>query len=351
MPRKMAAMKADKRPQIEKALDAAAQGAGDYRFFLLYGPDEATSHAHMKRLERAMGQGAERIDIDAPRLRDDPAQLADEAASFSMFGDKRWIRVNGIAEDSLPAVQALLEAQAAGDPVVAVAGALKPSSKLLKYVLDSPRALAAISYQPNAREADQILMATARESGLRLSAELARRINDAVGADRTLAGNEVEKIALYLDAAPDRPREATAEAIDALAADNADDDAMPLVNAVLGGDLSAMHRELARLRMAGAHMAAVIRPLMTRAMLVAGLRIDVDKGRGSPDIVVDANKAVFWREKPAVIRQLHIWDAAGIARVIHRLAAAERMTRGRGAGDVLVQHELLAIARQAARAR
>ena len=59
-----------------------------------------------------------RIDLDAPTLREDPARLSDEAAAFSMFGDKRWIRVNGIGDDCLPALNALLDAEAAGNPGV-----------------------------------------------------------------------------------------------------------------------------------------------------------------------------------------------------------------------------------------
>src|SRR3546814_4497335 len=89
-----------------------------------------------------------------------------------MFGDKRWIRVNGMGEESLPALTALLEAEAAGNPVIAVAGALKPTSKLLKLALDHKQALAFVSYQPDAREAEQIAVAIAREGGLRLSSDL-----------------------------------------------------------------------------------------------------------------------------------------------------------------------------------
>src|SRR3546814_7881628 len=61
---------------------------------------------------------------------------------------------------------------------------------------------------------------------------------------------------------------------------------------------------------------------------------------------------LFRSEKGVVTRQVRIWDASGIARVIQRLAQAERASRsGRGLGDLMVRHELLAIARQAARER
>lgn len=341
-------MKAN-RGQMEKALDAPP---ADCRFFLLYGPDEAGSVTLAKRLERAMGPEAERIDLDGSALRDDPARLADEAASFSMFGDRRWIRINSVGEESLPALTALLEAEVAGNPVIAIAGALKPASKLLKLALDHKQAMAFASYQPDAREAEQIAIAIAREGGLRLSSDLGRRIADLTNGDRTLMAGEVEKLILYLDAAPDRPREATEEALDALSADNPDSDAAPLVNAVLGGDLRAMHRELGRLGEAGTAMAAVLRPLLTRAMLLANIRADFDGSGRLEGAVEAAGKAVFWKEKGIVTRQVRIWDAPGIARVIQRLAQAERASRsGRGLGDLMVRHELLAIARQAARDR
>ncbi|EQB06086.1 DNA polymerase III subunit delta [Sphingobium quisquiliarum P25] len=341
-------MKAN-RGQIEKALDAPPP---DIRLFLLHGPDEAGSAALGKRLERAMGDQAERVDLDGQTLRDDPARLTDEAASFSMFGDRRWIRVNGMGDESLPAVTALLQAEAAGNPVIAIAGALKGTSKLLKLATDSPMAMAFASYQPDAREAEQIAAAMVREGGLRLAPDLARRIVDLANGDRALMAGEIEKLILYLDAAPEHPREATAEALDALSADNPDSDAAPLVNAVLGGDLRAMHRELGRLTETGTAMAAVLRPLLTRAMLIAGIRMSFDDSGRLEAAVEGAGKQVFWKDKPVVTRQVRLWNAQGIARVIHRLAQAERASRsGRGIGDLLVRHELLAIARQAARER
>jgi DNA polymerase-3 subunit delta len=54
---------------------------------------------------------------------------------------------------------------------------------------------------------------------LRLSTDLARRIADLTGNDRALMAGEIEKIALFLDASPAHPVEATAEALDALSAE------------------------------------------------------------------------------------------------------------------------------------
>lgn len=344
-------MKAN-RGQIEKAMDAAGRGSADIRLFFLYGPDEAGSGALAKGLGRAMGEGAERIDLDAATLRSDPARLSDEAAAFSMFGDRRWIRLTGIGEESLPAIEALLEAEAAGNPVVAVTGALKPTSKLAKLVLADARALAYISYLPDAREAEQIAIRIARENGLRLSTDLARQIVDSANGDRALMTGEIEKLILYLDAAPDRPRDATAEALDALSADSPESDTGALVNAVMGGDLKGIERELAQLGAMGTSVVSVLRPLLTRAMLIAQIR-DVFDTSGRLDAAVEsAGKAVFWKDKALVAGQVRLWDAPGVARLIHRLSQAERASRsGKGTAELVVRHELLTIARAAARER
>jgi DNA polymerase III subunit delta len=262
------------RPQIERALDAPPS---DIRLFFLYGPDEAGSLSLLHRLERAMGAQAERIDIEGSALKNDPARLADEAASMSMFGDKRWIRLSNVGEESLPAIDALLESAQAGNPVIALGGALKSSAKIVKRCLDHPAVMALASYLPDEREAAQIATNMARERGLHLASPLAHRICALTGGDRALMAGEIEKIALYLDASPEHPMDATAEALDALSAESVEGDIGPLVNAALGGDLDVLNHELAMMDVRGVHLAGVFRPLLTRAMMIAAIRAELDR--------------------------------------------------------------------------
>lgn len=339
-------MKANKN-QIERALDAPS---ADIRIFVLHGPDEAGSAALAKRIERAMGEGAERIDLDGPGLKGDPARLADEAAAFSMFGDKRWIRISQAGDEIAPAVEALLEAPQAGNPVVLIAGNLKTTGAVLKLCLASPAAMAFASYAPEGRDADQVAVAMARELGLRLAPDAARQLSDVTGGDRGQMGGELEKIALYLDAAPDRPADAGLEELDVLLAGPVEDNLGALVNAVLSGDLPRMTSELQRARSLGASLMGMTRLLSARAVLLAGIRAHVERG-GSVDAAVEsAGKAVFWKDKGAVARQTRIWTSEHIARLLHRLNEAERASRS-PLGELQIEHEMLNIARQAARAR
>lgn len=333
--------------QIARALDAPD---GAVRLYLLYGPDEAGSRALAARLDRAMGAEAERIDLDGAILKDDPARLSDEAASISMFGDKRHIRITG-GDDCTPAVAALLEHESPGNPAVMIAGALKPSSPLLKLALDHPAVLACISYKPEGAGAETLAVAIGRSVGLRLQPQAARRLAANCLGDRGILEREIEKIALYLDAAPDRPREATEDAFDAVGAGLAEGDASRLVGAILRGDLDATTFELIEIEGQNDWIPA-IRALQRRLLLLARLRSEVESGRSVSAVMASSGKAVFWKDKDAVVQELGRWTAEKLATASARLFAIEgAMVARLSPGHVLAAHELIAIARVAERLR
>lgn len=335
--------------EIARALDAAN---GPVRFFLLYGPDEAGSAALARRLERAMGQEAERIDLDGSTLKADPARLVDEAASISLFSGRRWIRIQPAGDEIAAAVASLLEADVAGNPIVALAGALKPSSPLVKLALDHKLALAHPSYVPDARDAAHIAETLAREAGLRLPRDLGRTLAISCSNDRSIMAQEIEKLALYLDAAPDRPAEATAEALEAIGAANPDGELNKLVDAIMGGQPSRVGAEIARLGQSGIAGIPVLRALFRRLILLAALRRDIDGGQ-SPAAAVDARgKAIFFKEKPAITDQASRWPADRLAALADKLLSAERALKSSGtAGEILAEADMLTISRFAARRR
>ncbi len=336
--------------EMARALDGAATGMT--RFFLLYGADEAGSAALAQRLARAMGSDAERIDLDGPQLKADPARLADEAASISLFGGRRWIRVQPAGDEIAAAVSGLLDADQAGNPVVALAGALKPSSPLVKLATEHKLALAHPSYVPDARNAAEIAETLAKDAGLRLPRDLGRALAAACSNDRALMAQEIEKLALYLDAAPDRPADVKPDTLEAIGAASPDGELSKLVDAVLGGQPARLGAEIARLEQAGLSGIPLLRALFRRVILLAGLRKDIDGGM-SPQAAVEARgKAIFFKEKPAITDQAGRWSADRLAQLADKLLAAERALKSSGtAGDILAEVEMLTIARFAARRR
>ena len=131
--------------------------------------------------------------------------------------------------------------------MVILAGALRPTSALLKRALADPAAMACISYALDAEKAAPLAAAMARELGVRLDMDAARQLAQAAANDRALMAREVEKLALYLDAAPDRPATADIAALDAIGAGEGEAELSRLVDAVLGGSPGEAAREIAQL--------------------------------------------------------------------------------------------------------
>jgi DNA polymerase-3 subunit delta len=336
------------RAEIDRALKAPAE----HLFFLFHGPDTACSQALAAALGKAMGPEAERTDFSGSELKADPARLAAEAASISLFGGARYIIVEPAGEEVVPALEALIEAPAAGNPVALIAGALRPSSGLLKLALAHRSGLALANYLPEGANLGRLAMEMAREHGLTLRPDLAQRIAEAAGGNRAVIARELEKFATLIDAAPERPRELDDQVVDLVGAASEGGDLSRLVDAVSGGDAALLQTELLRLAGEGIEGIPLIRAVLRRMQLLARLRGEVERGSSPSAVMASQGKALFWKEKDAVGSQLARWRSELLARSLGRLLEAERQLKSSGSlGTAMVDEELFAICRQAERLR
>jgi DNA polymerase-3 subunit delta len=337
------------RAQVEKALRAPGP---DIRFILLHGPDDAGSRALAKLTAGALGADAERIDLTGADLKADPARLADEAAAISLFGGARYVLVEQTGDESVSAVEALLEAPGGGNPVILLAGTLKGTSRLLKLALAAPAALAFASYAPEGRDAGRLAVDLAQEQGLGARPDVAQRIANLAGGNRALIAQELHKYALYLDASPERPQQIDHDVIDLLGAASDEGDLSRLVEAVAGGTPALLEQELARLASEGVEGIALLRAVLRRMVLLARLRMRVEAGESIDAVMASEGKSLFWKEKPAVQHQLGRWRGPLLARALERLLDAETLVKSSGGpGPIAAEETLFAIARQAARLR
>lgn len=337
-------MKAD-RNQVQRALkDPAAT-----RLFLFHGADEAGSRALARRIGEGLDAGAERVDLTGGELRGDPARLADEAAALSMFGSGRYVIVEPAGDECFEAVAALLDAEAAGNPVALVAGMLKPTSKLLKLCLGHARALAFQSYLPEPRDWDRLVAELARPHGLTVRPDVARRIAEAAAGNRAIIEQELVKYALYLAVGPGQPAQIELEHVDAVGAAREEGDTYKLIDQLFDGDAGGAAGEIARLRSEGSEGITLVRAALRRTLLLARLRARVEQGESPTGTVAAQGKSLFFKDRDGVARQLAHWPAELLERCLSRLLQAEDDVKNAGLGPIAADAELLAIARQARR--
>ena len=232
---------------IGRAVD---QPDGKVRFYLFHGQDESQSRGLAARLLESFG--ASKVAVAAAAVKSDPAVLTDEAAALSLFGGKRLIWIEPATKDIEEGVAALLEGPDTESPVVAISGSLTKTSALLKLAEASPLAVAFASYVPEGADAERMVVDIGRRYGLKISPPLAMRIADGANNDQAIIGQELQKLALYLDASPHAPKELDDGAVDEVGADNSEGDFQRLADLAMGGEIDELAEELARMPAGGA---------------------------------------------------------------------------------------------------
>lgn len=318
----------------------------DLRLVLLHGPDESASRDMAGQVTAGLGAGVSMTELAGTALKADPQALLAAATSLSMFGDRELVRVDGLDDDALAAVEALLEGPP-GHPVLAVAGSFKKGSKLLTLADKHPAIAACINYEASLRDAGRLLGEMAAPLGLRLERGLPEAIFESAGGDRMIMRRELEKFALYKDASPDKPQALTAGDLAALGIATGDAELFAPIAAITTGDVVEATDLIGRLPDGTA--IPLLRALERRFAQLTLLRVEVDSGATPAAVVEGQGKAIFWKEKPHIIKALSLWTQPALAAAMGDILAAERAVKASGSlADLGAQQVLLDLARRAA---
>lgn len=315
----------------------------DARLYLFYGPDEGQARDLAQRLEARFG--LDRLDLAPAEVAAQPGRLADEAASVSMFGPAPCLRLVPAADAHAAAAALLLDASAAGNPAILIAGNLPGTSKLRKLAEAHPRARALACYPPSAADFARLARDTARAAGLDADPQALALLTAAVGGERGLLAQEVAKLAVYLDATAERPRKFTPADWHAVGAGEGAADIDPLVDAVAARDPAVTSQALRALAADGQRGILPLRAVARRFAQLAEARAAVDGGASADGAVTALRPPLFWKAKPAFLAQLRAWRAGELAAANHALLGAERAIKARGSvGDVYADGCLLGLA-------
>jgi DNA polymerase-3 subunit delta len=344
-------MKATQRDFAGTAPKAARQCA----VFFFCGQDEAGASAAAERLTQMLENPGDRVEIQGGDVKRDSVLLGDEARSGSLFGDDRHIYVRANGDEAHDALEKYCQSLDAGEPrgcpILVVAGSATDKSRTAKLLEGRSDALVAMFYPPDLRAVTDDVRRMADAAGLRLPGDLAERIARAAALDVRLAQSEVDKLALYLDASPQAPRSADAEALDAIGARTEEDGFAPLVNAVLSGETGRLSAELHRMRETSLNPVGVLLAIERRAAQLASLSAKLGTRRDIAGLLEDESRArrVFFRDKRDLHEQLRRWQGRNLDRLVTRLTELHRsLLSNNQSAELLLSQGLADIARAAA---
>lgn len=316
------------------------------RLLLLAGPDTGSVADLAARARAALADPADPlsvVDLAADMLRADPGRLADEAASAGLFGGSVVIRVDSAQDSLLPAVEALLSAPAAGNPVVMTAGDLPRTSALRKRAEADPAVRLLLCYPPDARELARWIAGRGTALGLGFEAGVVDRLIASADGDLGVIGQELEKFALYRAATPDAPQRLALADLAVLGAGSPEEDVAALVQGLTVGDRVLVGTHLRRLPPNEA--IAALRATARRLLQLAAARAAMDDGASPADALRTLRPPIFWKEADGVAASLPRWPASRIEAALARVLAAETGIKTPGSpGETPARQAIAAIA-------
>lgn len=142
------------------------------------------------------------VNLSKERLSKDPACLADEFYSFSMFGGRKLVIIRDSDVAANTALKALLKdgegVKKSDNFIIIQSGDLDAGNALRKLAQASDFIAALPCYEDNDGTTRKLIEQQLKRNGIDFSYDLVSQIFTAVGKNRQIIANEIEKLALYL---------------------------------------------------------------------------------------------------------------------------------------------------------
>lgn len=318
---------------------------------LVYGPDSGLVRERVEALQKSVlkddADPFRLADLDSASLKADPARLADEAASMSLTGGRRFVKVRDVTDGISKTVEGFLDDVVGDALVVFVGGDLGPRSSLRKLFEGADNAAALPCYSDDARALDQVVRDGLKEAGLTAEPDALTWLVSHMGGDRALSRREIEKLVLFKGG--DDGKTITLDDAMACVGDTAAFDLDDLVYAMANGDQPTVQRVYGRMMAEGTSPISVLTAASRHLMRLH----QVQGSGGSIDqAMMKLRPPVFFKRKGQFKSQAGRWTPRLLARGLEVLTTAELQAKSTDMpGQALIERALMQIATAAKSAR
>jgi DNA polymerase-3 subunit delta len=283
----------------------------------------------------------------AELAREDVGQLANEAASLSLTGGRRVVRMREATDAATDQAASILKGSAPALVVLESPG-LATRSRLRSLVEGAADGAAIACYPEEGRALTETIRAVLTEAGASIDADALAWLSDQLGADRVSTRQEVEKLALYVGGGGRVDIEAAMACVGDLAGLSLDD----ALFAATEGEVATADRALELAMGEGASAVGVVRASLVHLQRLHRGRLLMDDGLPHAEAAKAMRPPVFFRRVAAFTRALALWPSPALLAAMDGLADAERACKRTGAPDMaLARNAVLTLARRAAVAR
>lgn len=330
--------------EVDGFLSRAGTG---YHIFLVYGPDRGMVSERASQIAKATKVPLDDpfcvIRLDAATINSDPARLADECLTVSMFGGDRlvWVKDAGNEKGFVEAVKAIAGSKMQGVTLIIEADDLKPASSLRTTSENASTIMALPCYADDDRGVDRLIDDELAKNNLTISLEARTALKKSLGGDRLASRGELEKLSLYCLGA----KQITLDDIDMAIGDVSSSSLDEMIDSIIGGQPAKLDETFSKLTERGTSVQTILLMTTRQLSLLLEQRASMDnEGKSASAVVASARPPVFYTRKAMVERVLVGTQMTAILRYLDKLQIAVLESRKNAAlAEAICHRTLLAI--------
>lgn len=294
------------------------------RAILVFGPDEGLVRERAQRLAKTkvddLNDPFRVVEISGADLKNDPARLADEAASMSFGGGSRVVRIRQAGDACAPACKSFLELDTPADALVVMdAGDLNPRSKLRKLFEAAKNAACIPCYADDLRSLPDVIRESLSRFELTADRNAMSLLVQNLGSDRSVTRGELEKLALYMGGPGQVGEDDVRAAIGDTAASGIDD----VIYSAASGDTLKLESALNRVLSEGVNAIQLVRAAERHFQRLHIARGQMARGHNADQATRSLRPPIIFKLADAFKRQLNLWPESKLSRAFEILTQAE----------------------------
>ena len=276
-------------------------------------------------------------------LSSDPARLADEVQSISMFGGAKAIWIRNADQSFLKAVMPVLEGKVSGNFVVAEAGLLAKSSQLRSAFEKSAHAYVVPLYEAEAGEIAGMVEQVLAKDNLKIDRDAIHRFIELSGTSRGLVQREAEKLALYCLG----QQQVSLADVEAICGNDTGAEPDDLIDSIFLGQVEETDRLFHALVQSGTDAGRLVSVAHFHAMKLQDFRTAMERGASADQVLRSARPPIFFKRMSRIQTQLRNWPLSELITAGQTLGATVFQVRQNAElGQAIANRCLLSLARQ-----
>ena len=295
-------------------------------FFLLYGENVGLKKDIVKFIKKKIEEKKENIEtlfFYESEILDNEENFYNVIYSGSLFSNKKIITIYDATDKTVKKISDIYDKYPTDVFLIIFSGVLEKKSKLRNFFETNKKTICIPCYLDNDKDLASIAESELKKSNILLSRETINLLIEKSNSDRNNLRNEIEKIRSYSL----NKKKLELEEIKSLINFTGDYKSDIFINECLCGNIKQYKKIISELYFNTINQILLLRILSNKIQRLLKIKAEQSKIKNIDSLLNTIKPAVFWKEKPIVKKQLHIWSLKDLKIIINEINKTELLCK------------------------